>query len=176
LRECAAGQSSLRDGRVIYNSCCRGGKVVIPPFREPPEPIASLGRFDGDANCRQFIKNIRQYNCLFAFTSMGANIDRSMNNGRGPPVFKVSGQVHHRIGPLLPANGNSPKFLQLYIYDTTNEVKNRFCALHPDERSSESLDPKIAERLVKMLDDHNPLARQFRLARDRLAENGDEEF
>jgi hypothetical protein len=27
-----------------------------------------------------------------------------------------------------------------------------------------------------MLDDHNPLARQFRLARDRLAENGDEEF
>ncbi|CAD6259972.1 unnamed protein product [Miscanthus lutarioriparius] len=63
-----------------------------------------------------------------------------------------------------------------YIYDTANEVKNRFCALHPDERSSESLDPKIAERLVKMLDDHNPLARQFRLARDRLAENGDEEF
>lgn len=111
LRECAAGQSSLRDGRVIYNSCCRGGKVVIPPFRDPPEPIASLARFDGDANCRQFIKNIRQYNCLFAFTSMGANIDRSMNNGRGPPVFKVSGQVHHRIGPLLPANGNSPKFL-----------------------------------------------------------------
>jgi len=107
---------------------------------------------------------------------MGANIDRSMNNGRGPPVFKVSGQVHHRIGPLLPANGNSPKFLQLYIYDTANEVKNRFRALHPDERSSESLDPKIAERLVKMLDDHNPLARQFRLARDRLAENGDEEF
>jgi len=176
LRECAAGQSSLRDGRVIYNSCCRGGKVVIPPFRDPPEPIASLARFDGDANCRQFIKNIRQYNCLFAFTSMGANIDRSMNNGRGPPVFKVSGQVHHRIGPLLPANGNSPKFLQLYIYDTANEVKNRFRALHPDERSSESLDPKIAERLVKMLDDHNPLARQFRLARDRLAENGDEEF
>jgi hypothetical protein len=27
-----------------------------------------------------------------------------------------------------------------------------------------------------MLDTHNPLAKQFRLARDRLAENGDEEF
>lgn len=27
-----------------------------------------------------------------------------------------------------------------------------------------------------MLDDHNPLAQSFRQSRDRLAENGDEEF
>lgn len=176
LRECSSGQSTVRGGRIVYNKCCKGGKVVIPPFRKRPEPLASLARFDGDARCKQFLKNIRQYNCLFAFTSMGANIDRSMNDGRGPPVFKISGQVHHRIGSLLLEDGTSPKFLQLYIYDTANEVRNRLHALNPDERPSEPLDPLLVESLLKMLDDHNPLAKQFRLARDRLAENGDEEF
>jgi len=107
---------------------------------------------------------------------MGANIDRSMNDGRGPPVFKISGQVHHRIGPLLPSDGDVPKFLQLYIYDTANEVRNRLRALHPDERPSEPLDPAIIESLTQMVDAYNPLARQFRLARDRLADDSNEEF
>ena len=91
LRECARGQSSVRNGNIVYNRCCKGGKIVIPPFRERPEPLASLARFDGDARCKRFLNNIRQYNCLSAFTSMGANMDRSMNDGRGPPVFKISG-------------------------------------------------------------------------------------
>jgi hypothetical protein len=71
------------------------------------------------------MKNIRQYNCLFAFTSMGAHIDRSVNDGRAPPLFKIHDQVYHRVGSLLPSDDGSPKFIQLYIYDTTNEVRNR---------------------------------------------------
>jgi len=122
------------------------------------------------------MKNIRQYNCLFAFTSMGANIDRSMNDGRGPPVFKINGQVHHRIGTLLPPDGSPPKFIQLYIYDTTNETRNRLRALHPDERPLEPLDPMIIQNLTRMLDEHNPFVKKIRIARDRLQEHGDEEF
>lgn len=60
---------------------------------------------------------------------MGANIDRSMNDGRGPPVFKICGQIHHRIGSLLPLDGTPPKFIQLYVYDTANEINNRIHAL-----------------------------------------------
>lgn len=108
--------SSFRDGRIVYNNCCKGGKIRIPPFPERPEPLLSLAKFDGNAESKKFMKNIRQYNCLFAFTSMGANIDRSINDGRGPPVFKINGQVHHRIGSLLPPDGSPPKFPQLYIY------------------------------------------------------------
>ncbi|WVZ94970.1 hypothetical protein U9M48_040790, partial [Paspalum notatum var. saurae] len=176
LRERVRSDSSVRDGRVVYNNCCKGGKVRIPPFRPRPQPLASLARYDGDARSNKFMKNIRQYNCLFAFTSMGAKIDRSMNDGRGPPVFKISGQVHHRIGSLLPSDGSPPKFIQLYIYDTANEVRNRLHALNPEERPCEPLDPKIVEGFAKMLDDHNPFAKQFRKARDRLAEHGDEDF
>jgi hypothetical protein len=107
---------------------------------------------------------------------MGANIDRAINDGRGPPVFKINGQVHHRIGSLLPQDGSPPKFIQLYIYDTANEIKNRIKALHPDERPSDPLDPTIIQDLIQMLDTHNPFVRKFRLARDRLADHGNEQF
>jgi len=99
-----------------------------------------------------------------------------MNDGRGPPVFKINGQVHHRIGTLLPPDGSPPKFIQLYIYDTTNETRNRLRALHPDERPLEPLDPMIIQNLTRMLDEHNPFVKKIRIARDRLQEHGDEEF
>jgi len=62
---------------------------------------------------------------MFAFTSIGGIIDSSMNNGSGPPQFILNGQNYHRIGSLLPENGSSPKFAQLYIYHTKNETTNR---------------------------------------------------
>ncbi|KAJ1262208.1 hypothetical protein BS78_09G089200 [Paspalum vaginatum] len=162
--------------KIVYNRCCKGGRVKIPPFLPRPEPLATLATFDGGPRSRAFIKHIREYNCLFAFTSMGANIDRSMNDGRGPPVFKISGQVHHRIGSLLPHGEEPPKFIQLYIYDTAHEVQNRLTAVSAADRPADALVPKNVEALAQMLDIHNPFAKKFRLARYRLAEHGDENF
>jgi hypothetical protein len=73
---------------------------------------------------------------------MGANIDNSINDGRCPPVLKISSQVH-RIGSLLPSDGFSPKFIQLYIYDTVNEFKNRLQCLDVNGRGPDNLDPSI---------------------------------
>ena len=39
----------------------------------------------------------------------------------GPPIFKMQGQICHRIGSLFPEEGVQPKFSQLYFYDTENE-------------------------------------------------------
>jgi hypothetical protein len=107
---------------------------------------------------------------------MGANIDRTINDGRGPPVFKICGQIHHRIGSLLPHDGEAPKFIQLYIYDTMNEVQNTIRSLNHDERKESDLDPSTVQSLIAMLDNHNSFAKQFRMARDRLADHNDEEF
>jgi hypothetical protein len=169
-------RSNQQDSSIRYNNCCKGGKINIPPFKPRPEPLASLASFDGDATSRKFIRNIRQYNCLFAFTSMGAQIDNSVNDGRGPPLFKICGQVHHRIGTLLPDDGSPPRFIQLYIYDTTNEVQNRINALDNGDRTQDSFNPIIIRNLIKMLDHHNPFVKKFRMARDRLADNPNEEF
>ena len=62
---------------------------------------------------------------MFSFTSIGAKIHSSINDGCGPPQFILSGQNYHHIGSLLPDKGSSPKFAQLYIYDTENETTNR---------------------------------------------------
>jgi hypothetical protein len=120
----------------------------------------TLARFDGDATMKKFMYNIRQYNSLFSFTSMGAHIDRSINDGGGPLVFKISGQVYHRICSLLPSDDDPLKFTQLYIYDTSNEVINRLKCLNPEETSNGCLGPSIVEGLMKMLDHHNPFVKK----------------
>jgi hypothetical protein len=133
---------------IVYNNCCKSGKVCVPTYRTRPESLASLARFANNASSRNFMKNIRQYNCLFTFTSMGADIDRSVNDDRGPPLFKIHGQVHHGIGSLLPPDDSPPKFLQLYIYDTTNEVQNRLKCLGPDDNPHGSLRPSVVNELL----------------------------
>ncbi|KAI5385991.1 hypothetical protein KIW84_072535 [Lathyrus oleraceus] len=50
-------------------------------------------------------------------------------DGRGPPNLRIHGQVCDRIGSMLPLPGESPKFAQLYIFDTDNEVQNRIEAI-----------------------------------------------
>ena len=61
---------------------------------------------------------------MFSFTSMGDKVDRFINNLPGPYVFRISGQNHHVIGNLLTNEGDPPRFAQLYIYDTENEIDN----------------------------------------------------
>jgi hypothetical protein len=107
---------------------------------------------------------------------MGVNIDRSVSDGRGPPVFKICGQVYHRIGSLLPLDNGPPKFIQLYIYDTTNEVENRLKSLNGDDAADGPLQPLIVHRLMEMFDPCNPFVKKLRAARERLQDYPDEEF
>lgn len=160
---------------MLYSLCCRGGRVVIPPFKAPPPMLADLLRFDRGPRSRKFLDNIRVYNSMFAFTSMGANIDKNINQEGGPYIFKICGQVHHRMGPLLPNQGLPSKFCELYIYDTCNEVDNRLKAIVPESSDGGTeVDVGIVAGLKDMLDEVNPLVQEFRVVRDRLAEHGDE--
>nr|GEW40490.1 helicase-like protein [Tanacetum cinerariifolium] len=101
-------------------------------------------------------------------TSFGAKIDESINHGRGPYVFKVSGQVYHWIGSLCPPPGESPRFLQLYIYDTDHEVENKM--RHFGGIYDSDLDLKIVKGLIHFLDAHNQLVQLFRTDRNKCRE------
>ncbi|KAG7537158.1 Helitron helicase-like domain [Arabidopsis suecica] len=124
---------------------------------------------------KTFRINIRIYNSILAFTSMGAQIDHSVTYATGPPVFRIHGQVFHRIGSLLPMPGQHPKFLQMYIIDTENEVSNRINTMSRRD-SAAQLDEEIVAGLIGMLDEHNCLCMFFRKARDRFDENNVEEL
>jgi len=66
---------------------------------------------------------------MFAFTSPEAKVDTTFNNGKGPPNLRIQSQSCHRIGRLLPLLGGLPKFSQLYIYDTENNIQNMMQSL-----------------------------------------------
>lgn len=153
--------------RPEYHRCCSSGKVKLESQDGYPEYIKEL------FTNRHFMENIRAYNQMFAMTSLGAEIDNSINMGRGPYVFKISGQIYHRIGSLCPEQNARPQFLQLYIYDTENEVANR---LESFQRSGHGLRPDIVERLIEILDEHNELVQLFRTARNKMAEANIPEF
>jgi hypothetical protein len=102
---------------------------------------------------------------------MGATIDRSVNDGGGPNIFKISGAVCHRIGSLLPQKGQAPKFAELYIYHGGDEVDNRIQALNKDDKIEGGLDKAIVKGLEDMLNIHNSLVKKFRMAKQILKEN-----
>lgn len=129
--------------RPVYHRCCLGGRVKVYMHSQYPPYTSHL------FSDRRFMDNIRAYNQMFSMTSLGATVDESVNNGRGP-VFKVPGQIYHWIGGLCPPENKTPRFLQLYIYDTQNEVQNRLSHFTGDDRRQ--LDPQIVYGLIHFLD------------------------
>ncbi|GKD87027.1 DNA helicase, partial [Tanacetum coccineum] len=111
---------------------------------------------------------------MFVMTSFGAKINESIKVGRGSYVFKVSGQIYHWIGSLCPPAEESPRFLQLYIYDTDNEVQKRLH--HFGGIDNSQLEPRIVEGLIHFLDAHNESVQLFRTTIDKCKELDIPEF
>lgn len=151
---------------VRYNLCCREGRVRLPVLQPPPELLKLLLTPNGCADSNHFRDLIRTYNSLLSMTSIGCRVDERINNGSAPYVFKISGELYHRIGSLLPLPDSRPSFLQLYIFDTEHEVENRI-APFSDTSKDRQVRPRLVESLIRMLDTHNVLVRNFRCLRDR---------
>ena len=111
-----------------FSLCCIEGKVQLPMLLPPPKILEDLHILD-DEKGRHFRKNLRAFNAMFSFTSMTGKVDHQINNGTAPPIFLLGGQNCHCIGSLIPVANQKPKFCQLYIYDTENEIENRINAV-----------------------------------------------
>ena len=91
----------------------------MPALRAPPQYLDGLLCSRSDPYSQHFCVHIRKYNNTFAFTSVGAKIDDRINSdNRDLFVFRVSGQVCHLMGSILPPEGSAPAFAQLYMHDT----------------------------------------------------------
>ncbi|KAF7827385.1 uncharacterized protein G2W53_018549 [Senna tora] len=140
------------------------GKVQLPLMKKSPKMLEKLLLMN-DARSRDFRKRIRSYNNMFAFTSMGGKIDNSANDGKGPYVFRLHGQNMHLMGGLFPLPDEKPRFSQLYIYDTDNELSNRM-RISSSSGEGEPCDATIILQLSQMLDSLNPLVKVFRSVKD----------
>ncbi|XP_028767101.1 uncharacterized protein LOC114724813 [Neltuma alba] len=152
----------------IFSMCCMQGKIVLPPLKTPPPIFQRLFLQKDNAQTKNFLSNIRQYNNMFSFTSMGGKIDHSKNFGGGPYSFILSGQNYHNIGSLLPVQGSEPVYSQLYIFDTDNEVSNRIAVVSKHQKES-TIDPGIVVQIKMVLDEINPFVQQYRFASQFLS-------
>ncbi|CAH1439621.1 unnamed protein product, partial [Lactuca virosa] len=149
-----------------FSLCCGYGKVELPDSKEAPPTYLNIYR-STDSKSKYFINNIRRYNSMFSFTSMGGKVDASINNGKAPYIFRLGGQNYHRIGSLLPSNGSKPKLSQLYIYITDNEDRQQDASTS----TSDSVDLQIIHDLKLMLDSNNVLVQSYRMVRDCFHDN-----
>ena len=158
---------------------------MLKPYDPPPQPLLDLLTSQNTAISNHFFDHFWQYNTMFAMTSMGAKVIESINDGRAPYVFKISGQVCHRIGSLMRPENRRPEYAQLYIYDTEHEVRNRInitASSVPSSARSSSARPSfnanedIVQSLISMLNTHNPIVKLFRTARERLTADAPDQF
>ncbi|XP_010480905.1 PREDICTED: uncharacterized protein LOC104759705 [Camelina sativa] len=163
-----------------FAACCMQGQITLPSLKESPELLWQLLTGD-DELARNFKDNIRAYNMIFSFTSIGGRVDHCVPKGRGPQMFALQGENYHLMGALKPKPGELAKFLQLYIIDTANEVENRMNIMSngkdPDNgQGKKKFRKEIIESIIKLLNQINPHVDAFRSARDRFNTNDEERF
>ena len=93
-----------------FSLCCGDVKVELPLLQTPPKYLEQLLFDDNATDSKNYQHNIQTYNMMFAFTSAGIKLDKSINETRGPPIIRIQGQPCHRIGSLLSMPGKQPKF------------------------------------------------------------------
>ena len=103
-------------------SCCGDGKVSLPLFPRPSPEIMEL-LLDNNQDGKIFRKNARYINNAVSLTSVAMKEERQV--GFNPSVI-INGQVYHRAGPLLPNDGEVPRYAQLYVNDPNLETNRRF--------------------------------------------------
>jgi hypothetical protein len=135
---------------------------LLAAYQQPPQPLLSWLTAHSMSITRHFFDHIRQFNSMFAMTSMGVKVIDSINDGHGPYVFKISGQVCHRIGSLIPSQGTRPEYAQLYLFDIDHEISNRINVVS-SSRSPFHANEDIVKSLIQMLDSHNPTVRPLNL-------------
>ena len=145
----------------MFGMCCNSGKVALPLLRDPPQPLKALLECN-DRQGKDFRENIWKYNRAFAFTSLQVTEDHTVNEqSRGPPVFRIQGELHHRGGPLFPATDRPPTYAQLYFYDPQAALEHR-------RRQNSGLNPDTLRILQDVLLNHHQYAPIYQHAYDIL--------
>lgn len=153
----------------LFSTCCGKGKYVPENLRDSPDLISSLLK-GSDEKSIEFRSNIRAYNSALGFTSLGCNLDQSVANLRGGSYcFRIHGTIYHRIGSLNPSEGETPKFAQIYIHDSSNELRNR-------HSHNSFLNIDTLRELQTLMHEINPYVHDFKVFNDYLQTSGNNSF
>jgi hypothetical protein len=116
---------------------------------------------------RDFRDNLRTYNNIFSFCSLGVEIDESVWGPKEIYTFRIKGVFSHRIGSLLPVEREQPKFAQIYITDTdpNRHIHYRLQCAHGH------VEERIVRDLQTMVYQHNPYYAIYKTAKERVGQD-----
>jgi hypothetical protein len=87
---------------------------------------------------------------------MGASIREPP--GRGPYCFRIYGQTYHRVSPLHPPKGETPKYAQIYILDSEEALETRM-AIDRNARCDRLLMDILGGKMKEI----NPFAKSYKI-------------
>jgi hypothetical protein len=146
------------NSRPRFGICCFQGKIKLAQLHDLPPELNTLFR-DQTPPAKEFRANIRRYNNALAMTSLGCKVDESVNRGNGPYVFKIQGRLSHLAGSLLPQEGESPVYAQLYIYDPAEALDHRM-----QHEANRGLNRQVMAELQDMLYRLHPAVQLYKQA------------
>ncbi len=149
--------------------CCLNGQIVIAPLSPAPPSLHTLLTSNDPDSDEPYVNQIRAYNQVLAFTSIGAKVDKELANAKdGVYTFRIQGALYHRIGGLMPSDQTEPQFAQIYFYDTNLDNQlNRRTEIFPN------LNVNILKALQDELHEINPFVRLFTNARNCVKNESD---
>ena len=127
MAECLTASSNTN---LRFGMCCLSGKINLPCLHPVPPNLLHLLTAQDDIG-KSFRDHICTYNNALAMTSIGCKIDNSVNNGEeavnngvGLYIFKLHGELSHKIGSLHPPDGEPSIYAQLYIHDPADAINS----------------------------------------------------
>lgn len=133
-----------------FNLCCKKDLISLPTQKSTPQFLKKLLDPDGGTRSLKFNEQIRIYNSMFQFISIGGVVDNSINQVAGAYVFKLSSQNYQRLGSLLLMIVQKPKFAQLYMIESDVELNYRMSNFIENE-NAQGIDNKVVCGLRDML-------------------------
>ncbi|KAH9081111.1 hypothetical protein Ae201684P_012083 [Aphanomyces euteiches] len=136
--------------------CCDSGARVLPVATWPDTP--EFREYIDLFKTRGFVNNIRRYNALFAFTSIGTK--EIIHGNGGPRSYTIQGELHHSIGPLLPADEEQASYAKIYITDPETQASIRRRML------GGNLNQSTVTKIQHLLLQHNAFTQLYKHAKD----------
>jgi hypothetical protein len=87
-----------------FSLCCENGKVLLPSLPATLQDLEVL-LTSKKRSAVKFRDQIRMYNSMLAFTSLGAKVDESVTRGTRSYSFCIQGELYHKTGSLCPVEG-----------------------------------------------------------------------
>jgi hypothetical protein len=99
--------AKLSNSNPWFSLCYKNCKVLLLNLLATSQKLEVL-LTNKERSVVKFRDQIRIYNLVLAFTSLGAKVDESVVKGTGLYSFHIQGELHHKIGSLCLAEGQRP--------------------------------------------------------------------